>query len=68
MNDSTPFKRTVVFVDGYSSREVILEAQLSTPLATESVFSAPLELIHAAAINVGDKEMTQMNVLPLRAL
>lgn len=59
MNDSSPFKRTVVFVDGYSSREVILDAEEGVVPAAEVAYYAPMELLHARAINIGDKEMAQ---------
>lgn len=62
MNDFTPFQRTVVFVDGYSSREVLLDAEERVSVAVEPVFSTPVELLHAAALNIGDKEMAQFAV------
>lgn len=58
MNEKSPFNRTVVFVDGYSAREVLLDERglvAPTLLATPQV---PVELLAAAALNVGDNELT----------
>lgn len=58
MNEFLSSRRTVVFVDGYSTREVLLDDDgrfvdvgVPTPLA-------PVELLHCAALLIGDSELT----------
>ncbi|WPO97977.1 hypothetical protein SFA35_15105 [Pseudomonas sp. HR96] len=58
MNENSPFNRTVVFVDGYSAREVLLDEHgLAVPSVVESV-QVPVELLAAAALKVGDNDLT----------
>lgn len=65
MNDSSPFKRTVVFVDGYSACEVLLDDQgVFTPvvLAAPQMPAVPVVLLADAALRIGDNELTALSL------